>query len=91
MYKLELFEIGPEDLESVLQEQAGQGGFQVLLDKIKKQYSEQEKTLILYQQDIERLYRYTGDYGCGGFQNRISPLLNKIDLVIKDLMQYRSN
>ena len=89
LYKLELFEIGAEDIEPIMQEPAGQGGFQDLLIKLSTQYSEQRQVLSLYQDDIERLYRYTENYGSGGFQNRIRPLLEKINQVIEDLMQYQ--
>ncbi len=89
MYKIQLFGINPEDIEPILQLQAGQGGFQDLLSKINGQYSEQTQVLSLYQEDIERLYRYTEKYGSGGFQNRIKPLLEKINHIIKDLIQYQ--
>lgn len=85
MYRITIYGIKPEDIQPVLEKQIGEGGFQVLLRRMKNQYSEQSRELYLDKKDIECLYRYAHQYGSGGFQNKIQILLEKIKMVNEDL------
>ncbi len=85
MYKIVIYGIKLEDIQPILEEQTGQGGFQTLLRKMKDQYSEQREEFYLDREDIERLYRYAYEYGRGGFQDRIQVLLEKLNMIKEDL------
>lgn len=85
MYRIIIYGIKPEDVQPILEEQVGQGGFQTLLRKIRGQYSEQKEELCLYQDDIERIYRYAYEYGRGGFQDRIQKVIERLNMVRGDL------
>ena len=87
MYRIVIYGIKLEDIQPILEEQAGQGGFQTLLRKMKKQYSAQHETLFLDKEDIERLYRYAHEYGRGGFQDRIQVLLVRFNMIKEDLIK----
>ena len=87
MYRLTLYGIKPEDIQNILKEQTGQGGFQNLLRKIKSQYSVQRNELWIDKEDIVRLCRYAKEYGQGGFQDRIQVLLEKLNIIKDDLRE----
>lgn len=87
MYKIVIYGIKLEDIQPILEEQTGQGGFQTLLRKMKDQYSEQREEFYLDREDIERLYRYAYEYGRGGFQDRIQVLLEKLNVIKEDLIK----
>lgn len=87
MYRIVISDVRLEDIQPILEEQVGQGGFQALLRKIKTQYSERRAELQLDKEDIERLYRYAKKYGRGGFQDRIQPLLEKLNIIKMDLLR----
>lgn len=88
MYRIVIYGIRPEDIKPILKEQAGRGGFQTLIRKIKGQYSEQREELHLDKGDIERLYRYAMGYGEGGFQDRIQVLLKRLNSIKDDLIEF---
>lgn len=87
MYRIVIYGIKLEDIQPILEEQTGQGGFQTLLRKMKDQYSEQREEFFLDKDDIERLYRYAYEYGRGGFQDRIQVLLEKLNMIKEDLIK----
>jgi hypothetical protein len=53
----------------------GRGGFQSLLRKLQDQLD--GDVLRLEPADVERLIRYTLEYGTGGFQNRTGPVVRR--------------
>ena len=53
----------------------GAGGFQNLLRRIKAGYDPGTGTLQISALDEEQVIRYSGDYGGGGFQGRLGPLV----------------
>ncbi len=53
----------------------GAGGFQNLLRRIKAGYDPRAGTLQISALDEERVIRYSADYGGGGFQGRLGPLV----------------
>lgn len=71
-----ILELPREAVEELQGEPAGQGGFQSLFRKLKSQASAAELTL--YPDDLERLARYSMQYGEGGFQNRLRMLLGEV-------------
>ncbi|MCF6096377.1 hypothetical protein L1766_05060 [Thermovorax subterraneus] len=85
MYRIYIKDLSPEDIESIVKEVSGQGGFQDLLRKLQKQYSVENRSIYLEHSDIERMIRYSKEYGEGGFQNRIKKLIEKIRIINNDL------
>ncbi|NPV43662.1 MAG: hypothetical protein HPY70_06760 [Firmicutes bacterium] len=67
MYKIFIERLPVEDMESLLKEVKGQGGFQDLIRKLQRQYSSKNQTLVLDYSDIEKMIRYSQYYGQGGF------------------------
>lgn len=55
----------------------GRGGFQTLLKRIAKGLRKSTKSLIISMDDLEKIARYAKNYGQGGFQNRLEPLLRE--------------
>ncbi len=86
-----MYGVKTEDIEPILQEQHGQGGFQDFLTKIKNQYVAETEKLSLERDDIEKLYRYAYIYGEGGFQRRMSVLFDKIDIICEELLRWKNN
>jgi hypothetical protein len=54
----------------------GRGGFQTLLRRIAKQISP-GGVLTISEADLEKLLRYSFQYGQGGFQDRTKPTARK--------------
>ena len=91
MYRIVIYGIKLEDIQPILEEQTGQGGFQTLLRKMKDQYSEQREEFYLDREDIERLYRcllYTSYFNVVGLPlHQLFLLLSRMD--IKPWSQWR--
>lgn len=49
----------------------GQGGFQSLLRALQRQYVVADRTLSITDSQIEKINRYTKQYGAGGFEDRL--------------------
>jgi hypothetical protein len=56
-----------------MREVIGQGGFQDLLRKLQRQFSQQTLTLQLDEDDLEKIPRYRR-YEPGGYEDRLKPL-----------------
>ena len=56
---------------------SGRGGFQTLLRRIAKQISP-DGVLEISEADLERLVRYSFQYGQGGFQERTKPTARRV-------------
>ena len=60
------------EIERYLKPIRGQGGFQVLLRRIARNISA-DGVLEISEADMEKLLRYSFEYGQGGFQGRTKP------------------
>jgi hypothetical protein len=58
----------PKALARLTRPVSGKGGFQSLLRKLQRQI--EGVVLTVYPEDVERLIRYSFEYGRGGFQER---------------------
>jgi hypothetical protein len=58
----------PKTLAKLLRPANGKGGFQTLLRRLQKNIS--GHVLTVTAEDVEKLIRYSFDYGGGGFQER---------------------
>lgn len=63
-----------EEVERLRRPVEGRGGLQSLLRRLGKSIL-QDGTLVVSDEDVEKIRRYTGRYGQGGFQDRLKPLL----------------
>jgi len=53
---------------------SGEGGYQDLMRKVQRNLT--DGTLHLDAEDLEKIPRYAEEYGQGGFEERLSPLLS---------------
>ncbi len=64
-------------IEALGKEVNGSGGHQSLMNKLKAQC---DGYILKYDDnDLEKLKRYSGEYGDGGFQDRFKAILSCID------------
>ena len=61
----------PAEAEALNRPVNGQGGFQSLLRGLKRSFDRSTMTLSLSDTQIERIKRYTSEYGWGGFEGRL--------------------
>jgi hypothetical protein len=64
----------PEQAEAFTRPIVGSGGFQSLLRSLHKDYDGHSRRLTISTEQIERIKRYTSDYGWGGFEARLAGL-----------------
>ena len=64
-------QLSSAELSRISRPVRGQGGFQSLLRKLQKQLD--GDLLEVSEVDLERLVRYSFEYGQGGFQERTKP------------------
>lgn len=62
----------------------GEGGFQDLLRLLQSRLSDQTIT-ISSRQEAERIVRYSGKYGEGGFEGRLANIANEITQMMPNL------
>jgi hypothetical protein len=67
------------DEESALMRKVnGSGGFQSLLRMLQRSYDKDTRTVRLSGDEVERIVRYTTEYGWGGFEGRLEALRDKL-------------
>lgn len=76
--------LAPEAVVALRRPIAGRGGFQALLTAVQGQLVE-PNLLELSPELIERLARYAGSYGRGGFQGRLDTVLVELSKLAKAL------
>lgn len=85
LYRLVIEDLNPDDMEPLMKEVKGQGGYQSFIKKLQRQYSPKEKLIVLENSDLEKIPRYVSNYGQGGFQDRLSALMQKIQDIQHEL------
>lgn len=85
MYRIILTDITEEILEPLLREVNGSGGFQSLLRRLQRAYDPIAKTYTLSSSDIEDICRYSTRYKQGGFQDRLRPIMERVNIIQHDL------
>lgn len=68
IYKAQLSE---DEAEAFLRPVVGQGGFQSLLRNLQRNYDRKSRTVTLTDEQVEKINRYSKDYGQGGFEDRL--------------------
>ena len=67
-------ELTEEEAEAFMRPVKGEGGFQSLLRVLQKKFDKKARTVKLEGDEIEKINRYTGQYGAGGFEDRLAGL-----------------
>jgi hypothetical protein len=83
LYRIYIKNLSFEEIEPILREVSGQGGFQDLLRKLQRQI--ENNSIYLEDSDIDRMIKYSKEYGEGGFQNRMKKLIEKLKIVSDNL------
>lgn len=68
IYKAELSEA---EAKAFLRPVNGTGGFQSLLSQLQRNFDKKNRILTLTEDQIEKIKRYSQDYGSGGFEDRL--------------------
>ncbi len=71
-----IIELSDEALELLNRPVRGSGGWQSLLIRIKEKIVGNE--LILNVNDAAKIFKYTIEYGQGGFEDRLRPIVHEI-------------
>jgi hypothetical protein len=66
--------LSPDQERAFTRPVVGSGGFQSLLRDLHKGYDPRTRQLTLSGEQIERIVRYTTEYGWGGFEDRLAGL-----------------
>ena len=92
---IEYYRIQLSSIEAALLERriTGTGGMQDLMLALQQKYRESDRTILLSDEDIEKIKRYYHKYGhSGGYQERLGALVRCIsaqtDMSVKALDEY---
>lgn len=69
--------LSSEAKNKLLKPVEGNGGYQFFLKKLQRQF--ENGILELLENDLEKLKRYSEDYGNGGYQGQFKAILDCID------------
>ncbi len=64
-------QLSKETSQKLLRPVKGSGGFQSLLRRLQESLDKETDVLNICESDMEKYFRYTSDYGQGGFQDRL--------------------
>lgn len=76
-------ELTAPEAESFLRPVVGEGGFQSLLRGLQKSYDKKARIVRLDGDQIEKINRYTTQYGAGGFEGRLDGVRRNLPLLLK--------
>lgn len=64
-------ELTTSEASALMRPVLGQGGFQSLLRGLQKSYDSTTRVVTLTGDQVEKINRYSQDYGAGGFEDRL--------------------
>jgi hypothetical protein len=76
-------ELQPAEAEALMRKVVGQGGFQTLLRSLQKSYDRTTRVVSLTGDQIEKINRYTSQYGAGGFEDRLNGVRRELPLLFR--------
>lgn len=76
-------ELQPAEAEALMRNVAGIGGFQSLLRSLQKSFDKQTSVVSLTGDHIEKINRYTTQYGAGGFEDRLDGIRRELPKLLK--------
>ena len=79
-----IIELTDSALELISRPVKGSGGWQSLLRKLQQNVSGNELTLST--EDIVRIIRYSLNYGQGGYEDRLRPVVDEIVLLVNAIL-----
>ena len=74
---MRMIQLSPREVAKYTRPVRGQGGFQTLLRRISRQINP-SGVLTISDSDLEKLIRYSFQYGQGGFQERTKPTARRV-------------
>lgn len=80
-----IIKLSDDAIEKVRKGQKEGGGYQSLFDALDARIDTTRKTMELNYNLIERIIRYYGDYGAGGWQSKLKPLIYPIVVELRKL------
>lgn len=76
-------ELSSEEAAALMRPVVGQGGFQSLLRSLQKSFDRKTNVVTLSGDHIEKINRYTSEYGAGGFEDRLDGIRRNLPKLIK--------
>jgi hypothetical protein len=80
MFKADLTQ---QEAEALMRPVMGQGGFQSLLRGLQKSFDKNCGVVTLDGDQIEKINRYTQEYGAGGFEDRLDGVRRNLPKLLK--------
>ena len=76
-------ELRPEEAAALMRPVIGQGGFQSLLRSLQKAFNSKTHAVTLTDDQVEKINRYTSEYGAGGFEDRLDGIRRNVPNVLR--------
>lgn len=76
-------ELNEHESEALMRKVNGEGGFQSLLRALQRGFDRRSGTLTVTAEQIERINRYTQQYGAGGFEDRLDGVRRNLPKLLK--------
>ena len=76
-------ELNEQEAAALMRKVNGQGGFQTLLRSLQKGFDRRTRTVTLDGDQVEKIKRYTQQYGAGGFEDRLDGIRRNLPRLLK--------
>lgn len=76
-------ELSPGEAEALMRRVSGQGGFQSLLRSLQAGFDKASSTVTVTQEQIEKINRYSQQYGAGGFEDRLDGIRRNLPRLLR--------
>ena len=76
-------ELKPPEAEALMRKVVGIGGFQSLLRSLQNAFDKKTGVVSLTGDQIEKINRYTTQYGSGGFEDRLDGIRRELPFLLK--------
>ena len=76
-------ELDEAEAEALMRKVNGQGGFQTLLRELQRSFDRRTRTVRLSGDQIEKINRYSQQYGAGGFEDRLDGIRRNLPRLLK--------
>lgn len=71
------------EAKALMRPVVGVGGFQSLLRGLQKSYDRRTKVVTLDGDQVEKINRYTTEYGQGGFEDRLDGIRRNLPKILR--------
>ena len=76
-------ELTHQEASALMRPIVGTGGFQALLRGLQRSYDKKSNVVTLDVDQIEKINRYTSEYGAGGFEDRLDGVRRNLPKLLK--------